>query len=70
MKGQKMVNKKHKDYPKYAAEFKTLVEERNSELSKIKVQTHKGFDGENSIVEKKYALKIKALQEKYNYLFD
>lgn len=65
-----MVNKKHKDYPKYAAEFKTLVEEWNSKLSKIKVQTHKGFDGENSIVDKKYALKIKALQEKYNYLFD
>ena len=65
-----MVNKKHKDYPKYAAEFKTLVEELNSELSKIKVKTHKGFDSENSIVDKKYALKIKALQEKYNYLFD
>lgn len=30
MKGRKMVNKKHKDYPKYAAEFKTLVEEWNS----------------------------------------
>lgn len=36
-----MVNKKHKDYPKYAAEFKTLVEEWNSELSKIKFKRTK-----------------------------
>ena len=30
-----MVNKKHKDYPKYVAEVKTLGEEWNSELQKI-----------------------------------
>ncbi len=65
-----MVNKNHKDYPKYASEFEVLVKEQESELFKIKPRKIKGFDGEDCIVDKKYALKIKALQEKYKYLFN
>ena len=64
-----MVNKEHQDYQKYKTEFEELVKKQNIEISKVKPRKYKGFDGEECIIHKKYALKIKALQEKYKYLF-
>ena len=48
----------------------TVVAEEKNEIQNVKSPNVKRFDGEYSKIHKKYALKIKALQEKYNYLFD
>lgn len=65
-----MTNKNHEDYLKYKEAFDILVAKEKNEIQNVKPSNVKRFDGEYSKIHKKYALKIKALQEKYNYLFD
>lgn len=70
IRGKRMINKNHEDYLKYKEAFDNLVAEEKNEIQNVKSPNAKRFDGEYSKIHKKYALKIKALQEKYNYLFD
>ena len=70
IRGKRMINKNHEDYLKYKEAFDILVAKEKNEIQNVKPSNVKRFDGEYSKIHKKYALKIKALQEKYNYLFD
>ena len=68
-----MINKDHIDYPKYAKEFWTIVEEEKQELEGFSFDNsskEKLKDSEKAIIHKKYASKIKELQDKYSYLFE
>lgn len=64
-----MVNKEHPDFKKYQSEFFDLRDKMNNEIDKIEMPQIKGLDGETTAIHKKYAKKIKELQQKYKHLF-
>ena len=64
-----MINKNHEDYFKYKEAFDILVAEEKTKFKMLNHQNVKRFNGEYSKYIK-IRIKIKALQEKYNYLFD
>ncbi len=64
-----MVNKNHPDYDKYESEFLNIRDKMIDEINIIEIPEIKGLDGESTEIHKKYAKKIKILQQKYKHLF-
>ena len=66
------LNKEHPKFSEYNQRFWQLVDEQNKEHDKVEKENpnFRGLDGPTAIVDKKYALKIKALQEEYSFLFE
>lgn len=64
-----MVNKEHPDYKKYQTEFFNLRDKMVEEINKVEQPEIKGLDGPTTAIHKKYAKKIKELQQKYKHLF-
>ena len=70
MKGLKeMVNKNHPDYEKYIEECYIERDKLKEELSKINQPKIMCKDGYGVAIHKKFAKKIKKIQQKYSYLF-
>lgn len=64
-----MVNKEHPDYKKYQSEAFDLRDKMINEIDKVEMPQIKGLDGETTAIYKKYAKKLKELQQKYKHLF-
>ena len=64
-----MANKKHPDYKKYQSEAFDLRDKMIDEIDKVEMPQIKGLDGEITVIHKKYAKKLKELQQKYKHLF-
>lgn len=64
-----MINKNHVDYPLYLAECESIREMWKKELSLVEIPKIKTLDGPTVAIDKKYAKKIKDLQQKYKHLF-
>ena len=65
----RMIDKKHSDYEKYKKEFWQIAEQEEKEREKVKKSRLRGNDSQRDVIHKKYVAMIKALQEKYWYLF-
>lgn len=65
------LNKQHPNFSEYDKLFSQIVDEWDKEKSRIRKAkpNFQGLDGPSAIIDKKYALKIKALQQEYSYLF-
>lgn len=63
-----MINKNHPKYAEYKEKCSKLRAEYYDRSKSVPLQ--RGLDGPNSLIDREFAKKLRAIQEKYLFLFE